>query len=309
MNLDYGSFASMQPLQANCTHKTMLRIIKYLGKLTKSLVFAISLALVLIIGTIDFLAGPEISLLVFFMLPIFVAVWFVGKRAGISVSILSGVVWTAIALATTHTYEHPAIPIWNIVSKFGFLLIFANILASLKKVLEHEQELARTDHLTGVANRRYFFEVANMEVKRARRHDRPFSVTYMDIDNFKAINDSYGHSVGDSLLQSISKTIKSNVRDIDIVARLGGDEFAILMPETDSASAYAVVERIQESLMRVVRKNLWPVSFSIGVATWARPPQTVDDMLRDADMLMYSVKSSGKNRIRHELFGEHRTAA
>ena len=287
----------------------MLQIIKYLGNQTKSLVFAISLALVLVIGLVDYLAGPDISLLVFFMLPIFIAVWFAGKGAGIAVSILSGVVWTAIALVGSHPHLHPAIPIWNIVSKFGFLLIFAHILAALKNVLEHERELARTDHLTGVANRRYFFEVADMETKRARRHERPFSVTYMDIDNFKAINDSYGHSVGDSLLQSISKTIKSNVRDIDIVARLGGDEFAILMPETDSASAYPVVERIQESLMRVVRKNQWPVSFSIGVATWISPPQTVDDMLRDADMLMYSVKSSGKNRIRHEVFGGHATAA
>ena len=287
----------------------MLRIINYLGNQTKSLVFAISLTLVLAIGLLDFLAGPNVSLLVFFMLPIFVAVWFVSKAAGISVSILSGVVWAAIALATSHLYSHPAIPIWNIISKFGFLLIFANILAALKKVLEKERELARTDHLTGVANRRYFFEVADMETKRARRHERPFSVTYMDIDNFKAINDSYGHSVGDLLLQTISKTIKSNVRDIDVVARLGGDEFAILMPETDSDSAYAVVARIQESLMRTVRKNLWQVSFSIGVATWTSPPLSVDEMLRDADMLMYSVKSSGKNSIKLGVFGEQATAA
>jgi diguanylate cyclase (GGDEF)-like protein len=264
---------------------------------------------VLIIGLLDFLAGPNVSLLVFFMLPIFIAVWFVSKKAGISVSILSGVVWSAIALATSHLYAHPAIPIWNIVSKFGFLLIFANILAALKKVIEKERELARTDHLTGVANRRYFFEVADMETKRARRHDRPFSVTYMDIDDFKAINDSHGHSVGDLLLQTISKTIKSNVRDIDVVARLGGDEFAILMPETDSDSAYAVVARLQESLMRTVRKNLWQVSFSIGVATWTSPPLTVDEMLKDADLLMYSVKSSGKNHIKLGVFGEQANAA
>jgi diguanylate cyclase (GGDEF)-like protein len=189
------------------------------------------------------------------------------------------------------------------------LLIFANILTALKKGLDHERELARTDHLTGVANRRFFFEVADMEAKRARRHERLFSVAYMDIDDFKAINDRFGHTVGDNLLKSISKTIKANVRDIDVVARLGGDEFAVLMPETDRDSAYAVVERIQENLMRTVRTNNWPVSFSIGVATWANPPLTVDDMLRDADMLMYSVKISGKNRIRHEVFGEQRSAA
>lgn len=287
----------------------MLSIIKYLGNQSKSLALAISLGLVLLIGVLDFLAGTEISLLVFFMLPIFVAVWFVSRGAGTAVSILSGVVWTAIALATTHHYAHPAIPVWNILSKFAFLLIFANILSSLKQVLENERELARTDHLTGVANRRYFFEVADMEAKRARRHERPFSVTYMDIDEFKAINDRFGHSIGDVLLQTITKTIKSNVRDIDVVARLGGDEFAILMPETDSASAYAVVERIRQSLVTVVHKNHWPVTFSIGIATWTTPPQSVDDVLREADVLMYAAKSSGKNRIRQEVFNAQKTAA
>lgn len=287
----------------------MLSIIQILGNQSKTLVFAISLALVLLIGVIDYLAGPDISLLVFFLLPIFVAVWFVGKKAGVTVAVLSGAVWTAIALATSHQYSHPAIPYWNIVSKFAFLMVFAQILAALKNVLEHERELARTDHLTGVANRRYFFEVSDMEIKRARRHERPFSIAYMDIDEFKPINDRYGHSAGDSLLQTISMTLKSNVRDIDVVARLGGDEFAVLMPETDGESAHLVVERIQESLMDVVRKNRWPITFSIGVATWTVPPQTVDEMIKHADMLMYSVKSSGKNRVRHEIFGAQKTAA
>lgn len=287
----------------------MLHIIKFLGKQTKSRLFEVSLLLVLLIGLADYFASPDISLLVFFMLPIFIAVWFVGKRAGVTVSILSGAVWTAIALVNPHPYAHPAIPYWNVATRLGFLLIFANILASLKNVLEHERELARTDHLTGVANRRYFFELAEMEIKRVRRHDRPFTVAYMDIDDFKAVNDRFGHSIGDRLLQTITETIKSNVRDIDTVARLGGDEFVILMPETDIESADTVVGRINRNLLHVVRRNLWPVTFSIGVATWTSAPQTVDEMLRHADMLMYSVKSSGKNRIRHEVFSEHATAA
>jgi diguanylate cyclase (GGDEF)-like protein len=287
----------------------MLHIIKILSKQTKLFAFALSLLLVLVIGVIDYVAGENISLLVFFMLPIFVAVWFVGKKAGIAVSILSGAVWTAIAMTSTHVYAHPVIPYGNIVTKFAFLLIFAHILAPLKDVLESERELARTDHLTGVANRRYFFEVADMEIKRARRHARPFSVAYMDMDEFKSINDRFGHSVGDGLLQTLAATIKTNVRDIDIVARLGGDEFAILMPETDGESAQLVVERIQESLTRVNVENSWTITFSIGVATWAAPPKTVDDMLKNADIVMYSAKSSGKNRIQYEVFGEQSTAA
>ncbi len=287
----------------------MLRIIQFLTKQSKPFMLTLSLLLVLLIGIADYMAGPDISLLIFFMLPIFLAVWFVGKRAGGLVLILSGASWTAIALMSSHPYSNAAIPYWNIVTRLGFLLIFGNILTSLKKVLEHEQELARTDYLTGVANRRYFYELAEMELKRARRHGRPFSMTYMDIDDFKEVNDRFGHSVGDTLLRTITETIKSDVRGIDTVTRLGGDEFAILMPETASESARVVVDRIQASLLSIVRQNNWPVTFSIGVATWTTPPRTVDEMVKRADTLMYEVKSSGKNHIGHEVFSERATAA
>jgi diguanylate cyclase (GGDEF)-like protein len=131
----------------------------------------------------------------------------------------------------------------------------------------------------------------------------------MDIDDFKEVNDRFGHSVGDTLLRTITETIKSDVRSIDTVTRLGGDEFAILMPETGSEAACAVVDRIQMSLLSIVRQNNWPVTFSIGVATWTTPPHTVDEMVNRADTLMYEVKSSGKNRIGHEVFSEQATAA
>jgi diguanylate cyclase (GGDEF)-like protein len=287
----------------------MLRLLKFLNKQSKPFLMTVSLMLVLLIGMADYLAGPDISLLIFFLLPIALAVWFVGRWAGVLVAVLTAAIWLASALVTTHTYSHPAIPFWNVVARLGFLLIIASILTSLKKVLEHEQELARTDYLTRVANRRYFYEVANMEIKRARRHERPFSVAYMDIDDFKDINDRSGHSTGDTLLRTITETIKCDVRDIDTIARLGGDEFAIFMPETGSDSARAVVGRIQKSLMRVVRRNDWPVTFSIGVVTWDSPPRTVDEMVKRADTLMYSVKNDGKNKIKHEVFGEQATAA
>lgn len=261
-----------------------------------------SLLLVIFIGALDYLAGPDISLLIFFLLPIFLAVWFGGKWAGALIVTLSGAAWTIMALIMPQPYAHPAIPYWNVFTRLLFLLIIANILASLKKVLAHEQERARTDYLTGVANRRYFYEAANMEIKRARRTERPFSVAYMDIDDFKEVNDRSGHSAGDALLRTITETIKSDVRGIDTIARLGGDEFAILMPETDSQASLLAVERIQKSLLSVVRRNNWPVTFSIGVATWDIPPDTVDEIVKRADSLMYSVKNAGKNQIRHEVF-------
>jgi diguanylate cyclase (GGDEF)-like protein len=287
----------------------MLRVLKYLNKQSKPTLLALSLLLVVLIGLVDRLAGPDVSLLVFFLIPIFLGVWFVGKRAGLLISVISAVAWLLNAIPDTHPYAHPSIPYWNVGLRLVFLLIFTYMLAAFKKVLAHEQELARTDYLTGVANRRFFYEQARTEIRRAHRHEHPFTIAYMDIDDFKEVNDQSGHSTGDVLLRTVSETIRRDVREIDVLARLGGDEFAILLPETGEDAARAVVRRVQKGLMEMVKERNWPVTFSVGVATWVTPPRDVDEIIKRADQLMYSVKNSGKNMIRHEVFGEQLTAA
>ncbi|HLM56720.1 MAG TPA: GGDEF domain-containing protein, partial [Pyrinomonadaceae bacterium] len=149
------------------------------------------------------------------------------------------------------------------------------------------------------ANKRHFVELAEAELGRARRHGHPFSVAYMDVDDFKLVNDHLGHSAGDRLLKSVAETIRRDVRSIDVVARLGGDEFAVLMPETDGRAARAAVERLRDRLAFAARQQGWPVTFSIGVATWDEPPPSVDEVLRRADELMYAAKRGGKNSVRH----------
>ncbi|HEY0405151.1 MAG TPA: GGDEF domain-containing protein [Pyrinomonadaceae bacterium] len=287
----------------------MLRLINFLGKQSKPFLLALSFLLVVLIGLFDRLTGPDVSLLVFFLIPIFLAVWFVGKRAGLLVSIISAAAWLTNAIIDTHPYAHPSIPYWNVLLRLIFLLIFTYMLAAFKMALEHEQELARTDYLTGVANRRFFYELAHIEIRRARRHARPLTIAYMDIDDFKEVNDQSGHTTGDVLLRRVSETIRRDVREIDVLARLGGDEFAILLPETGEEAARAVVRRVQRSLLEMVKEHNWPVTFSVGVVTWVTPPQSVDEVVKRADQLMYSVKNSGKNMIRHEVFGEQLTAA
>lgn len=287
----------------------MLRLIEFLNKQSKAFLMTLSLLLVLLIALFDHLAGPDVSLLVFFLIPIFLAVWFVGKRAGLLISIISAVAWLLNAIPDTHPYAHPMIPYWNVALRLIFLLIFTYMLAAFKKVLEHEQELARTDYLTGVANRRFFYELTHAEIRRSRRNEQPFTIAYMDIDDFKEVNDRSGHSTGDVLLRTVAETIRREVREIDVLARLGGDEFAILLPETGQQAARAVVRRVQKNLLEIVGQRNWPVTFSIGVVTWTTPPQNVDEVVKRADQLMYSVKNSGKNMIRHEVLGEQLTAA
>lgn len=257
-----------------------------------------------VVGVIDHLTGPEVAFSIFYLIPISLVTWFVGKWSGFSISIASAVTWLAADLSAGHTYSHYIIPYWNSTVRLGFFFIVTFSLSALKRFLEQESELARKDYLTGVANGRYFTELASSEIDRARRYGRPFTVVYIDIDNFKSINDSFGHSMGDTLLASVGRTIRSGIRTTDIAARLGGDEFTILMPETDLESAQEFLGRLKNQFLDAMQRNGWPVTFSIGVVTFISPPITVDEMIRMADDLMYSAKKSCKGTIKYELFSK-----
>jgi diguanylate cyclase (GGDEF)-like protein len=148
----------------------------------------------------------------------------------------------------------------------------------------------------------YFYEILNLEMERARRHNNHFSIAYIDLDNFKDINDKYGHLVGDELLHRIAILIKQNIRNIDTVARLGGDEFVVLMPETPTIKGRAVIERLIKIFLGEMAKNDWPVTMSAGLASFLQIPTTVDAIISKADELMYVAKQKGKNRIEEKIF-------
>jgi diguanylate cyclase (GGDEF)-like protein len=146
---------------------------------------------------------------------------------------------------------------------------------------------------------RAFTERVIGELERVRRYGFALTLAYIDADNFKNVNDRFGHSAGDTLLRKVVEALKSNVRANDSVARLGGDEFAILMPETDASAAMQIVRRIQRLLLSLMQGNGWDVTFSIGLITCIEPDLSVDQILRQADAAMYSVKKLGKNNIKH----------
>jgi diguanylate cyclase (GGDEF)-like protein/hemerythrin-like metal-binding protein/PAS domain S-box-containing protein len=169
---------------------------------------------------------------------------------------------------------------------------------------ELEQELvrqARTDGLTGLANRRYFLEQAEQELVRARRYDKPLSVLMLDLDEFKVINDAHGHQVGDEVLRTVSAVCRQVLRGVDIVGRMGGEEFAILLPETDTAQAGEVAERLRQNIasagIALGQGGLLGVTASIGVATFAAGDVDVDKVLNLADKAMYEAKRKGRNQV------------
>jgi len=175
--------------------------------------------------------------------------------------------------------------------------------AQVNQVLEREKELARTDVLTGLANRRAFYEALQAERARAARYRRPITLACVDLDNFKKVNDTLGHAVGDELLARVADVLRKTLRLSDTVGRLGGDEFALLLPETDAPSAEALLEKLRSILRRSMEAKNWPVTFSIGAATFLETPPSMEHMIRTADELMYAVKKSGKNRISVVLIG------
>lgn len=171
-----------------------------------------------------------------------------------------------------------------------------------RKKLERELERqARIDMLTGLNNRRHFLELAEHELARSRRHGEPLSALMLDVDHFKQFNDTYGHHVGDMVLQKLSEVCIHALREIDILGRLGGEEFAILLPETDSTQAWETAERLRLAVANadVQIEPGKPLHFtiSIGVASFLATDAQVDTMLKRADAALYEAKNAGRNRV------------
>jgi diguanylate cyclase (GGDEF)-like protein/PAS domain S-box-containing protein len=167
----------------------------------------------------------------------------------------------------------------------------------LRTALENEKNVSRVDFLTQIANRRAFSEILDLEIKRSRRYRRPLALAYIDLDNFKQVNDRLGHETGDELLRLTAQTIRANIRSTDTVARLGGDEFALLLPETDQQPASLVISKLRRTLLDTIEARHSNITVSIGLACFGVPDASIEEIIKTADDLMYSAKNQGKNCV------------
>ncbi len=185
------------------------------------------------------------------------------------------------------------------VSSGGAVISHLNI--TDRKLVEFElQKLAQTDPLTGLLNRRCFVDASNQELDAVRRFGIAASLVMIDLDHFKAINDTYGHGAGDEALRRVSHALKKTIRHIDILARLGGEEFVVVLPGTDEAGATLAAERLRLAVGKTPIEHAeyrFTVTASFGVSELLRSDRLIDDGLSRADRALYLAKAAGRNRV------------
>jgi diguanylate cyclase (GGDEF)-like protein len=285
----------------NVMNKGLGRLMGWLQRLPRPLIFVLTIVIFLTVAGLDYASGTLFSLSLMYCLPISIAAWRLGRNAGLIASVCSAIALIILNPKQVFTDAATLVMLWNFVVVACLFSLVAVLVAEVTRLLEKERMLARTDFLTGTHNRMAFMLEVDQEILRALRHGQSLSLIYIDLDEFKAVNDRLGHREGDRLLQAVGQTLLEAVRGIDCVARLGGDEFVVLLPNADSEAAAIVGPRLREILLLRMRQDLWPVTFSIGVLTCPIPPSSAEQLIHRADELMYRAKQGGKDRLVYSL--------
>ena len=255
----------------------------------------------LLAGAADFFTGVEIRAYPLYFLPVCLAAWRFSHIGAALVVIVTTAIWVGSNVAAGLQYSQSYILLLNAISQFVTFSIVAGLLRYARVLLDREKMVSNTDRTTSLFNSRGFYPLVRLAVATCRRGARPLTLAYIDLDNFKCVNDRFGHHRGDELLRDVAAILKGTLRTSDIIARLGGDEFAVCFPETDREQAVPILERLRARLSEIVPDNECKVSASIGAVCWDIPPNDIDAMVSAADKLMYRVKGAGKNRVEFEL--------
>jgi diguanylate cyclase (GGDEF)-like protein len=257
--------------------------------------------IVLLTGMIHFVTGPSLELSVFYLIPVGFAAWYLGAGIGYFVALSAVADWIVVDLAFGPHGPQPWDEVFNAAARLVVFLVMVVFIQRRRIALDRANQLARSDPLTQLLNAQSLRELGGLELERARRYQHSLTAMFIDLDGFKSINDSLGHQGGDAVLQEFARAISANIRSTDLAARVGGDEFLILMPETGPEAVTAIASKLRRQLLDAMHAGGWPVTFSLGVATFLVPPTTLDELVNKADALMYRVKQRGKNALEHEV--------
>jgi len=265
------------------------------------MIFLASIALACIVGLVDYWSGTELHVDALYLLPLMLAGLFCRGRGAVLLGLICAAIWGASNWAAGLRFGYVYLWPVNLLLQASAFSTVSLLALTIRRRLDREQQLARLDPLTQLANSRAFFERARVEIARARRFQRPLSVAYLDLDNFKQVNDTLGHETGDELLKTVAQTLTTTTRATDLAARLGGDEFGLLFPELSAEMCQPLVERVCQRVAEDLRAQHWPVTVSIGATTYLAVPDDAAGIMSHADELMYEAKKAGKNRVHFEV--------
>lgn len=276
----------------------MQTLLSSFDKRSPKFIWRLSVSMVLCLTFFSSFAGTNSPHELLYIFPITVASWYGSKKSGLLLAALA-TVSLVLVRARFESFSLLSLGLASVIDLVSFSIL-AVMVTNFRSVHRLESTAAGTDSLTKIANARSFYlEFAN-ELVRSSRYDHKFTLAYLDIDNFKIINDSRGHAEGDKLLIAVANCLKHSLRATDITARVGGDEFVCLLPETDQKEAEKALSGAIESLTSCMEKQAWRVTFSVGAVTFKTPPEDIKEAMSVADKLMYSVKNTEKNNIYYE---------
>jgi len=293
-------FAKTGELMINSSNEIEISV--RIKKYDEKKVFAVTFLIVLLIGLTDYISGYEMSFSIFYLIPISIAVIYSNRKTALIISVISAALWLLVDLSSGNEYSNMLAPFWNGTMRLGYFSLHTVISSKALELFQETKNMSLIDPLTNIANWRFFQETLKRELDKSRRTGFPLTLVYIDLDNFKKMNDTFGHNAGDDLLKLIATKITAPIRTTDLLARLGGDEFALLLPETDHKSAKLIVDRIHSELSEVFSRKNYPVTLSMGVVVYKKFDLSIKEMVGKADNLMYQVKENGKNSVLYENY-------
>lgn len=280
----------------------MKTILNILDERKPRLIWLVSILTIIVICLAIVFLKDFIDLKPLLVIPVLLASWYGGSKTGASIATLSAISLLLTNYNISSEYVYTFSSFYDSIVVLFACLFTSIIVTNFRKVHGVEIIAADTDALTGLSSSRKFYAELENELNRSARYGHIFSLAYIDVDNFKNINDTLGHHVGDELLTQLSITLQISLRASDTIARIGGDEFICLLPETEQIAAKSAILNGEKRLKDTMKKYNWDVSFSIGVVTFEILPENVTQAVKLADDLMYQVKRGKKNDIAYKIW-------
>lgn len=251
---------------------------------------------ILIMGAIDLLTGYEYSFSVFYLVPVSIAAWFDNHKITIFTIIGAGFTWLYADFSSGHQYTQYFAPYWNAFVRLSFFAVVAILLFKVRGALVEMTRMAMKDSLTTLSNSRAFQMQYDDIRRKSYKTSQIFALGVIDLDGFKKVNDTLGHSKGDDILVAFADILKQSTRSSDVVARMGGDEFIIILKNTDTKGAEEYAMRLRRAFDESGLKEQSGVDFSMGLSIFTHLPKNLDDATHIADLLMYKAKALGKSQ-------------